>query len=189
MTLAAPLTPDTLRTIRRNAGRVPPAAIAGALGWPVPQLERIARTNGIDLRIATKPEDDIPEQATAAGNTLHDPTKRSVNVSINLEPSDYDLIVAKSKEHNLKRATLLAALVRGGDEIRHVRRDDKARPQGDRAMTAERTILLDVEYPNAPRHRWGERFTNLENTPSGCPQSERKCLNPGCGIVECDGPP
>lgn len=31
------------------------------------------------------------------------------------------------------------------------------------------------------RHRWGERFTRLENTPSGCPQSERVCAH--CGLV------
>jgi len=37
---------------------------------------------------------------------------------------------------------------------------------------------------SSTRHRWGERFTRLENTPSGCPQSERTCQRPGCGLVK-----
>ncbi len=33
----------------------------------------------------------------------------------------------------------------------------------------------------SPRHRWGERFTRLDGTPSGCAQSEAICI--GCGLV------
>jgi hypothetical protein len=114
MTLAAPLTPATLRTIRCNAGRMPAAEIAAALGWSLPELERRARDRGIDLRIPP-PRDDPPiEQTSAAGHpTNANHPARCHNVSINLRPADYDALVAKAKEHNLKRATLLAALLVG----------------------------------------------------------------------------
>lgn len=47
--MTAPLTPDTLNTIRKNAGKFPPATIAEALGWSLARLERAARERQIDL--------------------------------------------------------------------------------------------------------------------------------------------
>lgn len=47
---SARLTPTTIRTIRKNAGRVAPFKIAEALRWSFKRLQRVARANGVDLR-------------------------------------------------------------------------------------------------------------------------------------------
>lgn len=49
-------------------------------------------------------------------------------------------------------------------------------------MTAVRRLLIDAEYPQlGPLHRWGERVTVRDTTPTGCPQGERTCAR--CGLV------
>lgn len=47
-------------------------------------------------------------------------------------------------------------------------------------MTAPDNETTD-RVERAPRHRWGERFTRLDDTPSNCPQSERVCAR--CGLT------
>jgi hypothetical protein len=91
---------------------MPAAEIAAALGWSLPELERRARDRGIDLRMPP-PRDDPPIEQTSAAGHPTSATTRGHNVSINLRPADYAALVAKAKEHNLKRATLLAALLVG----------------------------------------------------------------------------
>ncbi len=41
--------PTTVRTIRRNAGRMHPNQLAHALGWSRWRLDEVARREGIDL--------------------------------------------------------------------------------------------------------------------------------------------
>lgn len=55
-TSPAPKTDVTIRTIRRNAGKVAPLIIARALCWPLKRLQATAKEHGIDLRFV--PEAD-----------------------------------------------------------------------------------------------------------------------------------
>lgn len=46
----AELTPNTIKTIRKNAGKISPLELARALCWSFKRLSRIARAERIDLR-------------------------------------------------------------------------------------------------------------------------------------------
>jgi hypothetical protein len=110
--MTAPLTRDTINTIKKNAGRVPATQIAASLGWPLDRVERVAREQGYDLRVDA-PQPTPIEQLTAAGNPFRKAESRYGNITVNLSNADYETMVAKAKEHKLRRATLFAALVKG----------------------------------------------------------------------------
>lgn len=60
---SAELTPNTIKTIRKNAGKVAPFKIAEALRWSFTRLRRVAQANGIDLRYPPAKEDSEPRGA------------------------------------------------------------------------------------------------------------------------------
>ena len=110
--MSSAYTPDAIRTIIRNAGRVPPERIAADLGWPLARVERIAREQNLDMRVAPP---SPPPTATAIAEDLAFRRKegRYGNITVNLSHTDHQTMLAKAKDANLRRATLLAALIKG----------------------------------------------------------------------------
>ena len=54
-----PYTPQTVKYIASASGSLTPEQIARYLGWPIDQVERIARKHEIKLAVATKPHEMV----------------------------------------------------------------------------------------------------------------------------------
>lgn len=109
MTNLAPFTPDTLRTIRRNAGKVPVEQLARDCGISPDFLERVARQHGIDLRLRTAPQDDPSYQPSAAGLRAHRP--RDAQITIHLDQAVLDEVAAVGAGVGISRNTAIRRLV------------------------------------------------------------------------------
>jgi hypothetical protein len=97
-------TPDVRRNIERWAGRLPPAEIAYRLGLSPSFVERVAVLHKIDLRLDDTITAPLPPRR---------PKERPRHVNAYLSESDYQAVAAKCKEHNLREATLVTALLKG----------------------------------------------------------------------------
>lgn len=113
-------TRDAIQTIKKNAGRVPPAEIAATLGWTVPQLERIAAKHEIPLRLfirdAATPESDPrrPNPHYSHKHTRVAPDKlRSIQVTCNLRKANVSTIDQVAAERFLKRSRVAMYIIEG----------------------------------------------------------------------------
>jgi len=109
--MTAPYTPANVNIIRKNAGKVPAAMIAEALGWPMDRLRRIAATHGLDLEIpidavAPAPLRPGPERAPP-------PDRRSCHFSANLRPADAKILRDKAEQRFTNPSRLLAEVFEG----------------------------------------------------------------------------
>lgn len=123
--MTAPLTPDTLATIRRNAGKVPPIHIADTLGWPLAMLHRVARDKLIDLTMEPPPRDDSHVEPLSAREAVHPELSkpyarprsgRTEIVTVRLRPSDMRILVSASDAHRLERGPALARMFENARE-------------------------------------------------------------------------
>lgn len=144
MTDAVPFTPATLGTIRRNAGRMPPAQLAAELGWSLGRLERVARENGYSLK-CREPEAPALHIARPEGVARRhvDPDKRSVQVSTWVYPADRAALDAVAGALGITRSRVLTRLVEAA-RARHLLADLTRLP----APRAER--VTDDDQPECP---------------------------------------
>ena len=110
-------TRDTIRTIARNAGKVTKEQMSRDLSLSVALIERLAREQGIDLRLRIAPPDarDLPTF------TPHDPRLRgrretsdhvhTAQLNCRLTSSDFDVIEARAAELGIRRATVVTRLI------------------------------------------------------------------------------
>lgn len=105
-----PYTPDAVKTIRRNAGLVPPAEIAAALDWPLAQLERIAARHFISLDMIAMPviSDEKPQRPRRPRSEC-----RTETIRVHLRFGDAEILRAKAAARFVKPARLLAAVFEG----------------------------------------------------------------------------
>ncbi len=104
--MVAPLTPDTLKVIRRNAGRVLPHEIARSLGWTTSQLERVCRDRMIDLAVAP-----VAPTAPAYFPRADRRDVRSEQVTIALLPCDIEAIEAIGRDIGQRRARVISRII------------------------------------------------------------------------------
>ncbi len=102
--MSVPQTPDAIRTIRRNAGVMPPPRIASALGWTLGRLERAARDHQIDLRMRV---------AEPAASVAIRADTRTEQFGARFRSVDADILRAKAADHFMKPATFIAAVIEG----------------------------------------------------------------------------
>ncbi len=114
--MSTPFNRDALNTIRRNAGRVPPTQMAAALGWPLSQLERVARDHGLDIVIRPAPSEpyraplSAAQVESAAGPRVRG-IARSISASTTLFVSDSELIDTIGRRHGLTRSRVLSRII------------------------------------------------------------------------------
>lgn len=108
-------TPDTIRNIGRYAGILPPQTIADRLGLALSFVERVAREQGFDLRIAP-PASAMPQ---AAPQSLHPhrtrlpASERRHTIGITLRAADLDMMREKAAERFTRPAVFLAQIIEG----------------------------------------------------------------------------
>lgn len=100
-------TPDVVRTIIRNAGRMPPEEIARDCGVSLNLVERVAREQGVDLRIPRERLENDTYRPSAAGRRAC----RDVQVTIHLQPADIDEIMAAGAVVGLTRNAAIRRLI------------------------------------------------------------------------------
>lgn len=111
MTEPAAQTPDTIGTIRRNAGKMPAAQIAHHLGWSMGRLERTARAHGYDLKCRDQDEPSPSWLAVVSRRHSLDPNTRCVSMTIMLSPADAAALDALAHECGTKRSRLVSNVI------------------------------------------------------------------------------
>lgn len=103
------LTPDTINTIKRNAGKLPPEQIARACGVSLGLVERIAREQGISLRLHSQPV--APTAIFAQRVAL--PDRRSEHFTVSLRPADAKIAREKAAARFTSPSDLVASVFEG----------------------------------------------------------------------------
>jgi hypothetical protein len=110
-------TRNTIRTIARNAGRVPKEQMARDLSLPVSLIERVAREQGIDLRLRVAPPDarDLPtltlRELRTRGHREPAGHIRSKVVTFALMPDDFEIVEASAAENGIRRARVVTRAI------------------------------------------------------------------------------
>jgi len=133
--MSEPYTLAAVRTIRKNAGLVPPQTIADALGWTPNQLDRIAKKHGIDLRaqIATR-DDGVKILATVKRVTMLD--RHTEHFGVRLRRDDAKVLKEKAGKRFTNPSRLIAEVFEGAvargwvDELASVSRGYRAITNG-----------------------------------------------------------
>lgn len=105
MSEPAPHTRDTLGTIRRNAGKMPPERLAEELGWTLSRLEGVARHNGYDLKYTERPAEVVAPPIAPR------PICRSESVTIMLYAADVAALDVVARSFSIKRSRVIIRLV------------------------------------------------------------------------------
>lgn len=103
------LTPDTINTIKRNAGKIPPEQIARDCGISLGLVERIAREQGVSLRLHGKPIVPTPTFATRV--ELRD--RRSEHFTVSLRAADAKVARDKAAERFTSPSDLVSSVFEG----------------------------------------------------------------------------
>lgn len=110
--MTAAYTIDVVRTIRKNAGRVPAREIAAALGWTPDQLDNVAAKHQIDLRLyAMRASDSAPRATFSTRVPL--PERRSEHFGVRLRVADAAILREKAATLYVAPGQLLAQVFEG----------------------------------------------------------------------------
>lgn len=137
------LTPDTINTIRRNAGKIPPEQIARDCGVSLGLVERIAREQGFDLRIrATPGNPDIFPRAPIERQRRNLPLdeRRIVTITVSLSEASAATLRAKAHERVVRPSAMFRQILEGAivlGKIDELARASKSYRPGDAAGSGE----------------------------------------------------
>jgi hypothetical protein len=110
-------TRNTIRTIARNAGRVPKEQMARDLSLPVSLIERVAREQGIDLRLRVAPPDarDLPTltayDVRLRGHREPSGEVRRRAITFWLTQGDFEAIEIRAAELGVRRARVITRAI------------------------------------------------------------------------------
>lgn len=104
-------TRDLIRTIGRNAGKVPKHVMANSLGISVSFLERIAGEHGYDLRLIETPPFDPFSTGSAHNPAAQRSDRHSESVTTTLMPRDLVLIDQLAARYGIARARVISRII------------------------------------------------------------------------------